>query len=70
MIKVLGAAVQAPPCLTKAPFVVQITDTCKECSATQLNMNAGTFEKYLATSTGLIGVEYRQVPVLTMLEPL
>ncbi len=52
---------QAPPCQSKAPFVVLVTDTCKECSATQINMNALTFEKYLAVSTGLIGITFRQV---------
>lgn len=52
---------QVPPCLTKAPFVLLVTDTCKECSDTQINMNAATFEKYLANSTGLIGIRFRQV---------
>lgn len=52
---------QAPPCLSKTPFVVQVTDTCKECSSTQINTNAATFEKYLATSTGLMGILFRQV---------
>ena len=47
--------------MTKAPFVLLVTDTCKECSNTQINMNAATFEKYLATSTGLIGIQFRQV---------
>ena len=54
-------ALQAPPCQSKAPFVVLVSDTCKECSATQINMNALTFEKYLAVSTGLIGITFRQV---------
>ena len=51
--------------MSKAPFVVLITDTCKECSATQINMNALTFEKYLAVSTGLIGITFRQVRVIS-----
>lgn len=51
--------------MSKVPFVVLITDTCKECSATQINMNALTFEKYLAVSTGLIGITFRQVSVIT-----
>ncbi len=59
---------QAPPCLTKAPFVVLVTDTCKECSATQINMNAATFEKYLANSTGLIGIRFRQARHSSLLD--
>ena len=48
-------------CTGAPPVTVLVTDTCKDCSATQINLNAATFEAALSTKTGIIGVSWRQV---------
>jgi hypothetical protein len=49
---------------------VLVADTCKECAPYQINMNAATFEEYMATSTGYIGVSWQQVLTITLHNPL
>lgn len=42
-------------------MTVLVTDTCKDCAASQINMNALTYEKYLSSATGRVGVTWRKV---------
>ena len=42
-------------------MTVYVTDTCKDCSATQINLNALTYQASMSTKTGEIGVSWRQV---------
>lgn len=48
-------------CTNKGPVTVFVTDTCKACDRYQININALTFEQYLSTVTGYIGVSWQQV---------
>ncbi|BDA42870.1 probable Expansin-B1 at N-terminal half [Coccomyxa sp. Obi] len=49
-------------CATTAPFVVLVTDTCKDCAANQINMNALTYNKYISPTDGRKAVTWQQVP--------
>ena len=51
---------RAQTCTGKGPVTVLVADTCKDCEPYQINMNAATFEAYMATSTGYIGVSWQQ----------
>ncbi|CAL8467491.1 g7029 [Coccomyxa elongata] len=49
-------------CATTTPFVVLVTDTCKDCAANQINMNALTYNKYISPTDGRKAVTWQQVP--------
>ena len=51
-------------CATTAPFVVLVTDTCKDCAANQINMNALTYNKYVSPTVGRKDVVWQQVRLL------
>lgn len=48
-------------CATATPFVVVVTDTCKDCAANQININALTYEKYISATNGKLPVTWQQV---------
>lgn len=52
-------------CTGKGPVTVLVVDTCKNCEQYQINMNAATFEEYMATTTGYIGISWQQVLMST-----
>jgi hypothetical protein len=41
--------------------IVMVYDTCKECTAKELNVNARVFEALVPLSLGRVDVQYRQV---------
>ncbi|KAK9909331.1 hypothetical protein WJX75_000656 [Coccomyxa subellipsoidea] len=49
-------------CASTDPFVVLVTDTCKSCSANQININALTYNKYISPTNGQLAVSWQKVP--------
>lgn len=48
-------------CDNSKPLIVTVTDSCDECAANQLNLQATAFSQFASLSTGNVEIEYRQV---------
>lgn len=48
-------------CDNNTPVTVMVTDSCDECAANQINMQATAFSKMASLTTGNVEVQYRQV---------
>ena len=68
-VKCLDTAPFAGRCITGSnavSVIVQITDICPECAADHLDIQALTYNKLSPMDTGRINIQYRWVPVLSL----